>query len=91
VNKRRLMFALVLGLVLAVFVSACGMVLGPFQFTAAGPAILSPTFNGLHLPGLTGLHRPAAMRSMSRVQQFTSSSRALMLDEFMVGGCHGVH
>lgn len=90
-NKRRIMFALVLGLVLAVVVSACGMVVGPVQFTAGGPAMLSPTFNGLHLPGLTGLHQPAAMRSMSHWQQFTSHSRALMLDEFMVGGCHGMH
>ena len=90
-NKRHLMFALALGLVLAVFVSACGVAFGPVQFTATGTGLLSPTFNGLHLPGLTGQHQPALMGSMGRLQHLTSNNQALTLDEFGVGGCHLQH
>ena len=90
-NKRRLMFALVLGLVLAVFVSACGVALGPVQFTASGTGVLSPTFNGLHLPGLTGQHQPDVMGSLGRLQRLTSNNQALTLDEFGVGSCHLQH
>jgi hypothetical protein len=87
-NKRRLMFALVLGLVLAVFVSACGVALGPVQFTASGTGVLSPTFNGLHLPGLTGQHQPAVMGSMGRLQNLTAYDQALSLFGHGAGGCH---
>jgi hypothetical protein len=90
-SNRRLVFALILGLVLAIFVSACGIAVGPVQFTAAGPAVLSPTFSGLHLPGLTGIHRPAVMGSMHHLQRLLSNNQALTLDAFGPGGCHGVH
>ena len=90
-NKRRLVFALVVGLVLAVFVSACGVALGPVQFTATGTGLLNPTFNGLHLPGLAGQNQPAMMGSMGRLQHLTSNDQALTLDEFGVGSCHLQH
>jgi hypothetical protein len=87
-NKRRLLFALVLGLVLVVFVSACGVALGPVQFTPTGTGLLNPTFNGLHLPGLTGQHQPSVMGSMGRLQDLTSYDQALSLFGHGAGGCH---
>jgi hypothetical protein len=88
-SKRRLAFALMLGLVLAIFVSACGVSVGPVQFTAGGPAVFSPTIIGLHLPGLTGTHAPAVMGSMSRLQTIQSVNQAQSLFDHAVGGRHG--
>jgi len=87
-HKRRLAFILFLGVVLAVFVSACGVAVGPVQFTADGRAILSPTLTGLHLPVLTGQHQPALMGSMHHVQYLTTNNQALTLDAFGAGSCH---
>jgi len=41
-SKRRLGLTLGLGLALAFLVSACGVALGPVQFTAAGPVVALP-------------------------------------------------
>jgi hypothetical protein len=79
-----------LGLVLAIFVSACGVAVGPVQFTAGGLAVLSPTIIGLHLPGLTGTHEPAVMGSMSRLQTIQSVNQAQPLFDHAAGGCHGI-
>ena len=90
-NKRRLALVLVCGLVLAIFVSACGVAVAPVQFTAEGPAILHPAWSGLHLPGLTGQAQPAAMESRHLVQRITSNNQALTLDAYGVGSCHFQH
>jgi hypothetical protein len=86
-NKRPIAFLLVLGLVMAVFVSACGMGLGPVQFTADGRALLNPTISGLHMPGLTGQPQRALMGSMYHLQYLTTSSQTLTLDAYGVGRC----
>jgi hypothetical protein len=83
--SKRIGFVLILGLVLAVFVSACGVALGPVQFTVGGPAILSPTLTGLHVPGL---QQPAALSVMHEVQRWQSLQEQT-LAEFGVGHCHG--
>ena len=85
-QKRRLAFVLALALVLAIFVSACGVAVGPVQFTPDGRALLNPTFSGLHLPGLVAQAHPAVMGSMHHVQYLTTS-QSLAFDG--VGGCHG--
>ncbi len=85
--RKRIGFALVLGLALALFVSACGVALGPVQFTAGGPAVLSPSIIGLHLPAT---HPAATINSMHELQRWQSvqeQSQAL----YVVGGCHGFH
>ncbi len=85
--RKRIGFALVLGLALALFVSACGVALGPVQFTAGGPAVLSPSIIGLHLPAI---HPAATINSMHELQRWHSvqeQSQAL----YAVGGCHGFH
>jgi hypothetical protein len=88
-KKRRLAFTLALGLVLALFVSACGVAVGPVQFTPDGRALLNPTLSGLHLPGLSGKTQPAMMGSMYHLQYLTTSSQSLALDAYGVGSCHG--
>lgn len=85
--RKPLAFALVLGLVLAVFVTACGVALAPVQFTAGGPAILSPGITGLHLPAL---QQPAALSTMHEMQKW-QSLQEMRLSEFAVGACHGQH
>jgi len=87
-QKRRLALILALGVVLAIFVSACGVAVGPVQFTPDGRALLNPTFNGLHVPGLAGQTHPAAMGSMHHVQYLTTSE-AVTFDGVI--SCHGQH
>ena len=87
-NKRRLASIFVLGVLLAMVVSACGVALGPVQFTAEGPTILHPGLSGLPVPGLIGQAQPAVMESRHLVQRITSNNRALTLDAFGVGSCH---
>ncbi len=85
--RKRLIVALALGLVVAVFVSACGVALGPVQFTAGGTAVLGPTIGGLHLPSL----RPAASLSSMHEMQRWQSIQEQALAGFGYVSCHGAH
>jgi len=86
-QKRRLALILALGVVLAIFVSACGVAVGPVQFTPDGRALLNPTFSGLHVPGLVGHTHPGVMGSMHHVQ-YLATSQALAWDAYGIGSCH---
>ncbi len=87
-RKRGLAFVLVVGLALAVLVSACGVALVPVQYTAGGPTGLSPVLAGLNVPGLLGLHQPSVLGARHQVQRMTAHNQAQTLDEFGVGSCH---
>ena len=87
-HKRRLAFILGFGLVVVLAVSACGVAVGPVQFTADGRALLNPTLSGLHVPGLAGQTQPAVMGSMHHVQVLRINNQALTLDTFGRGSCH---
>ncbi len=85
--RKHLGLMLVLGLVVAVFVSACGVALAPVQFSASGSPIVSvPVISGLHLPAI---QQPAAAHSLNEQQRFqTSVSSSLFHSEFI--GCHSL-
>lgn len=85
--SKRIGLALGLGLALALFVSACGVALGPVQFTAGGPAVLSPTIIGLHLPAIHPAPALSVMHELQKWHSVQEQSQAL----FAVGGCHGFH
>ena len=85
-SKRRLGLVLGLGLALAVLVSACGVALGPVQFTAGGPVVFIPATTSLHLPDL---QQTAGVSSMHEMQNWRSIQEQA-LSEFGVGHCHGV-
>ena len=90
-NNRRLALVLVRGLVVAMFVSACGVAVGPVQFITGGPAILSPSLTGLHLPGLTALRHPAVMGWMPHAQRVLSSVQSVPFYWSGHVGCDGGH
>jgi hypothetical protein len=87
-RTRRLALALSAGLAVGLFVSACGVAVGPVQFTGEGPAALNPVFSGLHLPQLAGQTQPALAGSLHHLQYLRVNNQALSLDAFGAGSCH---
>jgi hypothetical protein len=85
--RKRLGLALALGLVLAVFVSACGAAFGPVTLTAGGQFITAPVLVGLHLPAI---QRPAVVNSARELQRFQSSAAQGLFENGIIS-CHGLH
>ena len=85
-SKRRL--GLVLGFALAVslLVSACGVALGPVQFTAGGPAVFSPVVTGWQ--ALVGSPPRAAAHAMLHVQNFIAPELQLTGAGIAAHYCH---
>ena len=84
-RKRRLGLTLFVGVALAILVTACGVALGPVQFTAGGP-VVSPILNGWQ--GLAGSHQRAVTHAMLHVQNVAAAEQHLILNAFGVGHCH---
>ena len=85
-SKKRLGLVLGLGLALAVLVSACGVALGPVQFTSGGPVVLSPAFAGWKL--LPSGHPAATARAMLHVQAFVAPELQLTGEGVGAHYCH---
>ena len=82
-RQHRLAFLTAVGLIVVVFLSACGVALAPVEFTAEGPAVLSPTIAGLHLPAL----QPAVKNATEGVQRYqVAANTSLYADH--PGSCH---
>jgi len=88
-SKQRLGMVLGLGLAAALLVSACGVALGPVQFTAGGPAILSPVVSGWQ--ALAGTQPRATAHGMLHVQNFVAPEVQFTGDIFAAHLCHELH
>ena len=84
-GKQRRGLVLGLGLALALLVSACGVALGPVQFTAAGP-VAQPALSGWQV--LAGAQPRATARAMPHVQGFVAPERQYIVDGVGLHFCH---
>ena len=84
-RKRRLGFILGLGLVGALFVSACGVALGPVQFTAGGPVVALPANITWH--SLMGVPARSTSQGMLHAQNFIAPEVQLTGDGAAVHYC----
>jgi hypothetical protein len=82
--RQRFGIALIAGLILVLFVSACGVALTPVQFASGGPGFLSPIIIGVHGPDL----QPAALNSMHELQRWQSLAQRSPAS-YGVASCHG--
>ena len=84
-SKQRLGLVLGFGLALALLVSACGVALGPVQFTAAGP-VVQPALSGWQ--ALVGAQPRATAHAMLHVQAFVAPERQYIVDGIGLHFCH---
>jgi hypothetical protein len=85
-SKKRLGLVLGLGLALALLVSACGVALGPVQFSAGGPMV-QPVLSGWQT--LVGAQPRATAHAMLHVQAFVAPEEQYLVDGVGVHFCHG--
>ena len=90
--KQRLAAFLVIGIVLGLTVSACGVAVGQAQFVAGGPVVLEPLAGSVSLPSLFGgqAHAAPSLHAMALSHGLQASSQAQpSLAPFHSGECHG--
>jgi len=92
-QKQRLAAFLVIGILLGLLLSACGVAVGQAQFVAGGPVVLEPLSSTVSLPSLLGgeahaapsLHAMALSHGLHQVASQAQPSLA----PFHSGECHG--
>ncbi len=85
-RKRRLGLVMGLGVALAMSVSACGVALGPVQFTAGGPAVMRPVISGWQ--ALAGTRPRASAHAMPHAQDFIAPELQLTGEGVGAHYCH---
>ena len=94
-HKQRMAVLLIVGILLGLLVSACGVAIGQTQFVAAGPAGLNPLALEVALPSLLGAQaRPAAqMHAVALTHSLQAADHAMAQPQvaapFHSGACHG--
>jgi hypothetical protein len=91
-QKHRLAAFLMVGILLGLVLSACGVAVGQAQFVAGGPAVLRPLSTSVELPSLLGgqAHRAAGLHAMALSHGLQAASQAQApLAPFHSGACHG--
>ena len=91
-QKQRLATFLVIGMLLGLLLSACGVAVGQAQFVAGGPVVLEPLSSTFSLPSLLGgqAHAAAGLHAMALSHGLQTASQAQApLAPFHSGECHG--
>ena len=91
-QKHRLAAFLIVGILLGLLVSACGVAVSQAQFVAGGPVVLSPLSGRVSQPSLLGgqAHPAAGLHAMSLSHGLQAASQAQpSVAPFHAGECHG--
>jgi hypothetical protein len=91
-QKQRLAAFLVIGILLGLMLSACGVAVGQAQFVAGGPVMLEPLSGTVSLPSLLDgqAHAAAGLHAMALTHGLQAASQAQpSLAPFHSGACHG--
>jgi hypothetical protein len=92
-QKHRLAALLIVGILLGLLLSACGVAVGQAQFVAGGPVVISPLSDSVSLPSLLSgnAHATAELHAMplSHGLQAASQVQPQLAAPFHSGACHG--
>ncbi len=92
-QKHRLATFLIVGILLGLLVSACGVAVGPAQFVAGGPVVFEPPSVTVSLPSLLGgkAHALAELHAMalSHGLQAASQAQPRLASPYHPGECNG--
>jgi len=91
-HKQWLATVVVIGILLGLMLSACGVAVGQAQFVAGGPVVLEPLSGTASLPSLFGgqVHAASSLHAMVLSHGLQAASQAQpSLAPFHSGECHG--